>query len=289
VTTVSGKISSSGLGTLRLFRAYAKNKGALVGLVIVLVLVFLTFFPWIVAKQNPSTPNYEELVKAPSNAHIFGTDNLGRDLFARVVYGTRISMEAGIFAGLLMLFVGGFLGISAGYFGGKIDKGVSAFTDSVLMIPITPLILVIIALYGSNLTNVILVIGLVGWPQVARILRAETLSLKKREFVDAARTCGVGDLKIILTHIIPNEMPQILVNAALGISFGILAEAAIDFLGLGSVEISWGFIMFTSLDYLLSGSWWLTFFPGIAIFLAALSFYLVSEGVTDVIRADIPA
>jgi peptide/nickel transport system permease protein len=133
---------------------------------------------------------------------------------------------------------------------------------------------------------VILVIGFVGWPQIARILRAETLSLRKRDYIDAARTSGVGNTKIILFHIIPNEMPQILVNAALGVSFGILAEAAIDFLGLGSVEVSWGFILYTSLDYWLSGAWWLTFFPGVAIFLASLSFYLVSEGITDMIHME---
>jgi len=257
-----------------------------VGLIIVLAFLFFTFFPGVVAKQNPALPNYNELLNPPSNAHLFGTDNLGRDVFSRVIYGTRISMEAGIFSGLIMVLLGAALGISAGYFGGKIDKAVSAFTDSVLMIPIIPLILVIIALYGSSLTNVILVIGLVGWPQVARILRAETLSLRKRDYIDAAQTSGVSNLKIILTHIVPNEMPQILVNHALGISFGILAEAAIDFLGLGSIQISWGFILYIALDYWLSGAWWLTFFPGVAIFLASLSFYLLSEGISDVIRAE---
>jgi peptide/nickel transport system permease protein len=284
-TAMVTKTRSGFSGFLRLFRSFAKNRAALVGLIIVVASLFLTFFPGAVATQNPSLPNYVQILDPPSNAHLFGTDQLGRDIFSRVIYGTRISIEAGIFSGLLMLSLGAALGISAGYFGGKIDKAVSAFTDSVLMIPIIPLILVIIALYGSSLQNVILVIGLIGWPQIARILRSETLSLRKRDYIDAAKTSGVSAPKIILTHIVPNEMPQILVNAALGISFGILAEAAIDFLGLGSVQISWGFILYTSLDYWLSGAWWLTFFPGFAIFLASLSFYLLSEGITDTIRA----
>ncbi len=285
-TTVSSKSRSGLFGFVRLFRRFARNRAAVVGLIIVVAFLFFTFFPGVVAKQNPTLPHYTELLNPPSNAHLFGTDNLGRDVFSRVIYGTRISMEAGIFSGLIMVILGALIGISGGYFGGKIDKVASAFTDSVLMIPVIPLILVIIALYGSSLANVILVIGLVGWPFVARILRAETLSLRKRDYIDAARTSGVGDLKIILTHIVPNEMPQILVNLALGISFGILAEAAIDFLGLGSIQISWGFILYIALDYWLSGAWWLTFFPGIAIFLASLSFYLLSEGIADMIREE---
>jgi peptide/nickel transport system permease protein len=286
IIVVSSRVKSGLSHFLSLFRAFSRNRAAVFGLTIIIVFLFFTFFPGIVTKQNPLTPNYDQILRPPSSTHLFGTDNLGRDVFSRMIYGTRISMEAGIFSGFLMLILGAALGITGGYFGGKIDKAVSAFTDSVLMIPIVPLILVIIALYGSSVTNIILVIGIVGWPQVARILRAETLSLRKREYIDAAKTSGVSDLKIILTHIVPNEMPQILVNAALGISFGILAEAAIDFLGLGSVQVSWGFILYISLDYWLSGAWWLTFFPGFAIFLASLSFYLVSEGITDMIRVE---
>ncbi|MHB1907983.1 MAG: ABC transporter permease [Nitrososphaerales archaeon] len=260
---------------------FAKNKTALAGLVIVLGFVLFAFFPEEFTSINPALPNYTHTLLPPSYAHLFGTDNLGRDIFSRIVYGSKVSLEVGFTSGLLMTLIGVLTGVLGGYFGGFLDKFVTTITDFTLMIPIVPLILVIIALFGGSLTNVILVIGLTGWPQVTRVVRAETLSLKKRDFVDAARTSGVGNVKIMLNHIIPNEMSVILVNAALGISFGILAEAAIDFLGLGSVQISWGFMLFTSLSYWLSGAWWLTLFPGLAIFLASLAFYLVSEGISD--------
>ncbi len=267
------------------WRKYAKNRAALAGLVIISVFTIFAVFSAYVAPYDPLQPNYAMILKSPSLAHFFGTDNLGRDIFSRIVWGSKISLEVGFLSGMLMLIVGLVTGVSAGFSGGKLDKVVSTITDFTLMIPIIPLILVIVALFGSSETNVILVIGLTGWPQVTRVLRAESLSLKKQEFVDAARTSGSGSVKIIITHIIPNEASQILVNAVLGISFGILAEAAIDFLGLGSVQVSWGFMLFSSLSYWLSGSWWLTFFPGMAIFLASLAFYLVGEGISDALTS----
>lgn len=263
------------------WRRFAQNKGAVAGLVILAVFTIFAIAPQLFATYDPTKPDFNSILKPPTLGHYFGTDNLGRDIFSRVVWGSRVSLEVGVASGMIMLVVGMLIGILGGYFGGTSDKAATTVTDFTLMIPIIPLILVIIALFGGTLLNVILIIGLVGWPQVTRVLRAETLSLKKRDFIDAAKTGGVGNLRIILTHIIPNEAPMILVNAALGISFGILAEAAIDFLGLGSVQVSWGFMLFSSLDYWLSGSWWLTFFPGMSIFLASICFYLLSEGLSD--------
>lgn len=265
----------------KFLQRFTSNKAAVAGLVIVLGFVVFTLFPSEITSFNPVKPSYTSILLPPNSVHLFGTDNLGRDIFSRIVYGANVSLEVGFLSGVLMLLIGILTGVIGGYFGGFLDKVVTTITDFTLMIPIVPLILVIIALYGGSLVNVILVIGLTGWPQATRTLRAETLSLKKRDFIEAAKTSGVGNMKIILTHIIPNEISVILVNAALGISFGILAESAIDFLGLGSVQISWGFMLFTSLDYWLSGAWWLTVFPGLAIFLASLAFYLISEGVSD--------
>jgi peptide/nickel transport system permease protein len=267
--------------TGRFLRKFIRNKAAVLGLAIIFVFVLFAFFPDAFTKINPAKPEYTSILLPPSSVHLFGTDNLGRDVYSRIVYGAMISLRVGFISGVLMVAVGIITGVFGGYYGGFVDKFVTTITDFTLMIPIIPLILVIIALYGGSVTNVILVIGLTGWPQVTRVLRAETLSLKTRDYVDAAKISGVGNVKIVLSHLIPNEMSSILVNAALSISFGILAEAAIDFLGLGSVEISWGFMLYTSLDYWLSGAWWLTVFPGLAIFLASLSFYLVSEGISE--------
>lgn len=277
ITTLSSQLNS-----VRSFsRKYRKDFGAVLGGAIIIVFVICAVFAPYISPYNPKTPSFTSILAPPSAAHLFGTDNLGRDVLSNVIWGARISLEVGVLSGVLMLLIGMATGIAAGFFR-RLDKVVMSFTDSVLMIPIVPLILVIVALFGSSIPLVILVIGATGWPQVTRVIRAETLALRKREFIDAASTSGVGPLGIIWDHVIPNELSVIFVNAALSISFGILAEAALDFLGLGSVQISWGFMLFTSLNYWLSGAWWLAVFPGLAIFLASLAFYLIGEGVSNV-------
>ena len=270
------------LSSLQTFsRKYRKDFGGVLGGAIIFVFAICAVFAPYISPFNPKTPSFTSILAPPSGTHLFGTDNLGRDVLSNVIWGARISLEVGVLSGVLMLLIGLATGIAAGFFK-RWDKVVMSFTDSVLMIPIVPLILVIVALFGSSIPLVILVIGATGWPQVTRVIRAETLALRKREFIDAASTSGVGHLGIIWNHVIPNELSVIFVNAALSISFGILAEAALDFLGLGSVQISWGFMLFTSLNYWLSGAWWLAVFPGLAIFLASLAFYLIGEGVSNV-------
>lgn len=221
---------------------------------------------------------------APSAEHFFGTDNLGRDVFSRMLYGARVSLSVGFIAVAISIFIGLTLGGISGYYGGIVDNVIMRLVEVMYCFPTFFLIMMVITFLGPNIVNVMVVIGLTSWPGLCRLVRAEFLTLRERDFVAAARIEGVSDSRIIFRHILPNAMAPVYVSATLSVGGAILVESALSFLGLG-VQIpdpSWGNILTAGKSY-IDYAWWLTFFPGLAILLTVLSFNLVGEGLRDIL------
>ena len=253
-------------------------------MVVIAFLVIIAIFAPRVVTHDPTEQNIADYLQGPSAKHYLGTDDLGRDVFSRIVYGTRISLSVGFIAVGIAVFIGVFLGAFAGFYGGWIDSLIMRFVDIMFCFPTFFLILMIIAVLGPNIYNVMAVIGLTSWPGIARLVRGEILSVKEREFVYAAKAIGASDLRIIFRHILPNALAPVLVTATLGIADAILVESGLSFLGLGVQPpmASWGNILTTGKDY-IEHAWWLTLFPGLAILITILSYNLVGEGIREVI------
>jgi peptide/nickel transport system permease protein len=228
--------------------------------------------------NDPNATNLALKLKPPSLMHWLGTDNLGRDVFSRMLNGSYISLTVGFIAVAVSLFIGVTLGAISGYLGGWVDNVFMRVVDAILCFPTFFLILTAVALLGPNIINIIVVIGLVSWTGTARLVRAEFLTLRESEYVRAARTLGQRSLLIIFRHILPNAAAPIIVTAVLGIPEAILTEASLSFLGFGvqPPQATWGNIITDGKTYLLD-AWWLIVFPGLAIFVAALSFYLAGD------------
>jgi len=226
--------------------------------------------------------NFSQLLEAPSLAHWFGTDALGRDLLTRIFYGAGVSLGVAVLAVGLALFIGIWAGAVAGYYGGTCDRLLMTAVDIMLCFPTFFLILAVIAILGPSLMNVMIIIGATSWMGVARLVRAEILSLKEREFILAARALGAGSTRIIFKHLIPNALGPVIVNAVLGISSAVLVESGLSFLGIGvqPPTPSWGNILADG-KAVLGVAWWLTFFPGLAIFLVVLSANILGEALQN--------
>jgi peptide/nickel transport system permease protein len=224
----------------------------------------------------------DAILLPPSPEHLFGTDELGRDVFSRMVYGSQVSLQVGFVSAGIATLVGVILGALAGYYGGKVETAIMRFTDMMLCFPTFFLILAVIALLEPSIINIMAVIGLTSWMGVARLVRAEFLTLKKREYVVAARSLGAGDLRIIFRHILPNALSPVLVALTLGVAGAILVESGLSFLGLGvqPPQASWGNIL-TQGKANIEIAWWLSFFPGIAILITVLGYNLLGEGIRD--------
>ena len=268
--------------TSRTIHYLMKNKFAVTGGTLVLLVFVLSLLaPWI-APYNPAAIDINNILIGPSFSHILGTDDLGRDVFSRMLWGGRISLEVGFVAVGIATIIGVILGAIAGYYGGWVDSSIMRAVDIMLSIPTIFLILAVIAILEPSIINIMIVIGLTSWMEPARLIRAEFISLKEREFVIAAHALGAMDVRIILKHILPNGLSPILVSATLGTGGAILVESALSFLGLGvqPPTPSWGSLLSAGKDN-IEIAWWLSAFPGLAILVTVLGYNLLGEGIRD--------
>jgi len=270
------------IGTLATRRFWSRYGMLLAGALIVVFMSLAAILAPAIAPYDPSAIDVEHLLEPPSAAHPLGTDALGRDLLSRMLYGGRVSLWVGFVAVGLAAAIGILLGLVAGYFGGLVDEIVMRFVDVMLCFPSFFLILAVIAFLEPSLTNIMVVIGLTSWMGVARLVRAETLSLRGRDFVLAARVSGAGPARIMLAHILPNALAPVLVSATLGIAGAILVESSLSFLGLGvqPPTPSWGNILMQGKDVLEIAPWMSTF-PGLAILVTVLGYNLLGEALRD--------
>jgi peptide/nickel transport system permease protein len=263
-------------------KRFSKNKMALAGsLVVILLFVVSILAPWI-APCDPSQINLQKVLLPPSTDHLFGTDQLGRDVLSRMIWGARISLKVGFVATGIAILIGTILGAVSGYYGRWIDTIIMRFVDIMLCFPAFFLILAVVALLEPSIWNIMLIIGLTGWMGITRLVRADFISLKERDFVLAARAIGAGDLRIIFVHVLPNAMASVLVAATLGIAGAILTESALSFLGIGvqPPTPSWGNILTAGKDN-IDIAWWLSLYPGMAILITVLGYNLLGEGIRD--------
>ena len=261
-----------------------RNRMAMTGLALVLGLFVVSVFaPWL-APYAPNQIDLKQVLMPPSPDHLLGTDTLGRDVLSRIIFGARISLLVGFVAVGLATLIGLFVGALAGYYGGWVDSALMRLVDLMLCFPTLFLILAVIALLGPSIWNIMVVIGLTGWMGVARLVRAEFLSLREREFVTAARALGAGDARLILRHLLPNALTPVMVSATLGVAGAILTESALSFLGLGvqPPTPSWGNILTAGKDN-IEIAWWLSVFPGLAILITVMSYNLLGEGIREAI------
>jgi len=267
-----------------LFRRLFKHKAAVIGALIIFVFVVTAAFaPWLTSYDYDS-PDRSAVLQSPSREHIFGTDEFGRDIFTRITYGSRISLQVAFIAVGFSLVIGTVLGAIAGYYGGVVDYIITSITDIAWSFPTTLLAIAFIAALGSGLQNVIIAIALASWAGYCRVVRGQFLSLKQREFIEAARILGMSDVRIIFKHILPNSLTPVVVMATLELPKAIVIEASLSFLGLGAQPPlpSWGVIL-DSGKGLLGQAPWVSFFPGLMIMIVVLGFNLFGDALRDVL------
>lgn len=265
-----------------LWQRLAKRKSALVGLAVVLFMVSVAVFAPLLAPYDPTAQSWTAVRKAPSMAHWFGTDEAGRDILSRIIWGARASLMAGLTSVGIAMAIGVPLGLAAGFLGGFVDGLISRFTDAMLACPFLILAIALAAFLGPSLTNAMLAIGITATPFFIRLTRGQVLSIKGEDYVEAARAMGNPQWRVAARHILPNILPQLMVQATLTIAMAIIAEASMSFLGLGlqPPAPSWG-SMLNSAQRFLSNAPWMALWPGIAIFATVLSFNLLGDGLRD--------
>jgi peptide/nickel transport system permease protein len=266
-----------------LWRRFRRNKLAVVGLVIVVIMILTAIFAPLIAPSDPKAQNYGLTLRPPGEGGLMGTDSLGSDVFSRVVYGARISLEASLISVGIAIGVGVPLGLVSGYFRGFWDEWVlMRIVDSIQAFPFLILALVIAAVLGGGLGFAMIAIGIAFIPYFVRITRGQVLTVRNLDYVEAARAIGAGHVRIMIRHVLPNSLPPILVQTTLAMGYAIIAEATLSYLGLGAEpgEPSWGSMLYQAQSYLTT-AWWMAFFPGIAIFFAVLGFNLLGDGVRE--------
>ncbi len=274
----------------RWVRLLLMSKTGTVGFIIVFSMFFVAIFAPILAPHDPAQINPANMLQPPmwleggNSEHVLGTDNLGRDILSRVIYGSQVSLLVGISAVVLAGFIGVFVGLIAGFYGGFIDNILMRLVDSFLAIPNILFALVFLSVFGPSVVTLIVVLGVTNWVNYARLVRGEVLSIKEREFVKAARSIGVKNNKIILRHLLPNVLSSFIVISTLSVATTIILEASLSFLGLGiqPPTVSWGGILSDGRDYLAT-SWWLATFPGIAITITVLGIIFLGDWLRDVL------
>ncbi|MDQ7858501.1 MAG: ABC transporter permease [Armatimonadota bacterium] len=263
---------------------YARNRLALAGLWVVGLVVGAALLAPVVAPADPAKPDFTNLLQSPSRAHLLGTDDLGRDILSRVIYGARTSLLAGCVSVGLAVLVGLPLGLVSGYYRGPLDNFLMRLTDALLSFPFLVLALAIAAVLGTGLVKAMIAIGIVFTPGFIRLARGQVLSERERTYVEAARALGARDGRILWRHILPNTLSPVLVQASLAMAAAITAEATLSFLGLGTQPPtpSWGSMLNIAQAY-LGRAPWLALWPGLAIFLTVLSLNLVGDGLREVL------
>jgi peptide/nickel transport system permease protein len=266
------------------FRKLLRNRLAMAGAVILTILTVMSLLAPVLARWDQNKIDLFSIEAPPSAEHPLGTDELGRDVLSRLLYGGRVSIMVGICATLVQVTIGILLGMTAGFFGHIADSIIMRICDIVMCFPFYAIAISLAALLGANVWNVVFIVGALNWTGVARIVRAETLSLRSREFIDAARALSLNNVEIIWRHILPNVLGPIIIYATLGIATGVLSEASLSFLGLGvkPPQPSWGNMLSAAQNMrILASEWWMWIPPGTMVFLLVLSINFVGDGLRD--------
>lgn len=261
---------------------FLRNRLALLGAAVFVLIVVTAILAPVLTRYSPIQAAFGDIRKAPSAAHWFGTDELGRDVLSRVLYSARVSLTASIASVLLALVLGGGLGLISGYFRGRVDEVIMRIMDALLSLPFLVLAIALAAILGPSLQNAMLAIGIVSAPAFARIVRGEILAQREREYVAAAVAIGASDARVLFRYLVPNISGALIVQISLSIANAILAESSLSFLGLGiqPPTASWGAMLNAARPYLTDAPW-MTGFPGLAIFLACLAFNLIGDGLRE--------
>lgn len=268
----------------KLMRMARQNKLATFSAVVILVIILMALFAPVICQYGEAEQDLYHRLAAPSADHIFGTDELGRDVFTRILYGARVSLVVGIVPSVIALLVGVTLGLIAGYFGGWSDYLIMRLADVMLSVPSLLLAMVVMYTLGTSTMTLLIALSLTNWASVARVVRSQTLSLKKTEYVEAAASIGVSKGKIMFRHIMPNCIPSLIVLFTLNIPSAILSESSLSFLGIGvqPPQASWGLIVNQAKQYLFSSPW-LSLAPSLAIMIVVLAFNFLGDGLRDVL------
>ncbi len=265
----------------RLYAVFARDRKSQFGILILSIFIISAILAPLIAPYDPNSMSLDMML-APSSKHLLGTDDLGRDLFSRIIWGTQVSLFVGIVTVAISMLIGVLLGVLAGYYGGWIDMIIMRYIDLQWAFPNFIIAVYLVAVFGTGLLNIIVAISLAFLDDFARIARSMVLTLKEQQFIDAARVQGCSDLRIMLRHILPNSMAPIIVQATVSVSYAILGEASLSFLGLG-VNVNtptWGLILADGRSF-ISQAWWLGVFPGLAIMLVVLSINFIGDALRD--------
>ena len=268
-----------------LWKRFYKNKLAVIGAIVIIIEIFIALFAPFIAPMDPKEPNYINLLKSPNKDNLLGTDDLGRDVLSRVIHGSRVSLSAGLIAVAIALLIGVPIGLISGYYRGFLDEFViMRFTDAMMALPSLVLALALSAIMGAGLRNAMIAIGIIFTPRYIRLVRGEVLSVKEEQYVEAAHSLGMSDFRLLFKHILPNIMSPIMVQATLNIATGIIVEAGLSYLGLGTQPPvpSWGNMLSSGQGYLEQAPW-IALSSGMAIFVSVLAFNLVGDGLRDML------
>ncbi|MGM0865288.1 MAG: ABC transporter permease [Bacillota bacterium] len=271
----------------RFLDTFVSNKMGLSGALILGFFVIIAIFGPLLTQYDPKEYGVAEVLSPPSLQHLLGTDDLGRDVLGGVLLGARISITVGFLATLISMIIGTVVGIASGYYGGKVDTLLMRFTDVFLVLPWLPLALVLTAILGASIWNIIFVIGLTSWPGTARIVRSQTLSVKERQFIERARAIGADHLYIMRKHILPNVFPLIFANTILVSAVAILSETTLSFLGMGdTTEPSWGMMLHYAFESGAAslGAYWYLISPGICVVLVVLGFTFIGYAFDEILN-----